>query len=129
MYMDGNVYEQSAVVLRRLRSVFSLGSYRPADLDTLSTLTLNSMTNFGSTCHCLTVNEPSNPPQERAPTVSWKGSTVVYALSDGLSEEVTVLVAQHSQFLELMTACVEKYLNQCGRRWVEMSNLFSFMKI
>ncbi|KAF8920856.1 hypothetical protein CPB85DRAFT_1372860 [Mucidula mucida] len=44
-------------------------------------------------------------------------------------EEVKVLVSKHSDFFDSMTACVEKYLDQCGRRWVEMSSIFSFMKI
>uniref|UniRef100_A0A0W0GE71 DNA-directed DNA polymerase n=1 Tax=Moniliophthora roreri TaxID=221103 RepID=A0A0W0GE71_MONRR len=44
-------------------------------------------------------------------------------------ETVCALVNTHSEFLTIMSGCVEKYLDQCGRRWVEMSSLFSFMKV
>ncbi|KAF9266691.1 DNA polymerase alpha catalytic subunit [Marasmius fiardii PR-910] len=48
--------------------------------------------------------------------------------SDSL-EVVTALVKTHSGFLTAMSGCVEKYLEQCGRRWVELSSVFSFMKV
>uniref|UniRef100_A0A0W0GBD9 DNA-directed DNA polymerase n=1 Tax=Moniliophthora roreri TaxID=221103 RepID=A0A0W0GBD9_MONRR len=44
-------------------------------------------------------------------------------------ETVCALVNAHSEFLTIMSGCIEKYLDQCGRRWVEMSSLFSFMKV
>ncbi|KAJ7574363.1 hypothetical protein C8J56DRAFT_839134 [Mycena floridula] len=44
-------------------------------------------------------------------------------------EAVSVLAQQNADFLNSMSGCVEKYLNYCGRRWVEMSNIFSFMKL
>lgn len=37
------------------------------------------------------------------------------------------MVQQNSEFLEVMSAVVDKYINQCGRRWVEMGSIFSFM--
>ncbi|KEP54793.1 DNA polymerase II [Rhizoctonia solani 123E] len=43
--------------------------------------------------------------------------------------EVIALVGLNNEFLTTMTNCVEKYLNQCARRWVEMGTLFSFMQI
>ncbi|KAL0579487.1 DNA-directed DNA polymerase alpha catalytic subunit pol1 [Marasmius crinis-equi] len=48
--------------------------------------------------------------------------------SDSL-EAVTALANAHSGFLSAMSGSVEKYLEQCGRRWVELSSLFSFMKV
>ncbi|KAF8655036.1 hypothetical protein AX16_003272 [Volvariella volvacea WC 439] len=39
------------------------------------------------------------------------------------------IVKQNLDFLKEMTKHVEKHLNQCGRRWVEMGSIFSFMKI
>ncbi|KAL0059069.1 DNA-directed DNA polymerase alpha catalytic subunit pol1 [Marasmius tenuissimus] len=44
-------------------------------------------------------------------------------------EAVSALVNTHSAFLTIMSGSVEKYLDQCGRRWVELSSLFSFMKV
>ncbi|KAK1224663.1 DNA-directed DNA polymerase alpha catalytic subunit pol1 [Marasmius sp. AFHP31] len=44
-------------------------------------------------------------------------------------EAVSALVNTHSAFLTAMSGSVEKYLDQCGRRWVELSGLFSFMKV
>jgi DNA polymerase alpha subunit A len=31
--------------------------------------------------------------------------------------------------LQTLSDTVEKYIDQSGRRWVDMSNLFSFMKV
>ncbi|QRV74151.1 DNA polymerase family B [Ceratobasidium sp. AG-Ba] len=42
--------------------------------------------------------------------------------------EVTALVNINRSFLDHMGRCVEKYLEQCGRRWVEMGELFAFMQ-
>lgn len=40
-----------------------------------------------------------------------------------------VLNNQNGKLLHDMGRTVEKYLSQCGRRWVELGSLFSFMKI
>ncbi|KAI0077749.1 DNA polymerase alpha catalytic subunit [Panus rudis PR-1116 ss-1] len=44
-------------------------------------------------------------------------------------DEVKALVDVQAEFLVVMTDTVERYLDQCGRRWVELGQLFSFMKI
>jgi len=44
-------------------------------------------------------------------------------------ETVVALIAANSEFLQTMSDCVDRYLDQCGRRWVELSGLFSFMKV
>lgn len=46
-----------------------------------------------------------------------------------LTDELRALVDLQTDFLQAMTGTVEKYLDQCGRRWVELSGLFSFMKV
>jgi len=46
-----------------------------------------------------------------------------------LAEATTALVTANSEFLMNMSNCVEKHLNQCGRRWVDLSSVFSFMKV
>ena len=46
-----------------------------------------------------------------------------------LIEAVTAIVAYNKGLLEDLTGCVEKYLDQCGRRWVNLKTLFSFMKV
>jgi len=44
-------------------------------------------------------------------------------------DEILTLAANHGDFLQRMRQTVEKYLDQNGRRWVDMSSLFSFMKL
>jgi len=44
-------------------------------------------------------------------------------------DEVRALVDVNKGFLDLMTGTVEKHLNNCGRRWVDLDALFSFMKV
>lgn len=40
-------------------------------------------------------------------------------------EELTVLVLQNHELLQTLSKCVEKYLDNCGRRWVDLGTLFS----
>jgi DNA polymerase alpha subunit A len=49
-------------------------------------------------------------------------------MTDICSDEVLTLAANHGDFLQKMRQTVEKYLEHNGRRWVDMSSLFSFMK-
>ncbi|KAK0497423.1 hypothetical protein EDD18DRAFT_1162173 [Armillaria luteobubalina] len=51
------------------------------------------------------------------------------ATGTSAEEEVSVLVSQQVELLKTLSSVVEKYLDQCGRRWVEMGTLFSMMKI
>jgi DNA Polymerase alpha zinc finger. len=44
-------------------------------------------------------------------------------------EAVAAVITANSEFLRTMSDCVNQYLDQCGRRWVELSRLFSFIKI
>lgn len=44
-------------------------------------------------------------------------------------DEVRALAGAQAEFLQGMSDTVEKYLDQCGRRWVNLTNLFSFMKV
>ncbi|KAI9509680.1 hypothetical protein F5148DRAFT_1185768 [Russula earlei] len=44
-------------------------------------------------------------------------------------DEMLALAANHGEFLHRMRQTVEKYLEHNGRRWVDMSGLFSFMKL
>ncbi|KIJ54743.1 hypothetical protein M422DRAFT_24648 [Sphaerobolus stellatus SS14] len=43
--------------------------------------------------------------------------------------EVAALLDVNKGFLDLMAGTVEKYLNNSGRRWVDLDGLFSFMKV
>jgi DNA polymerase alpha subunit A len=45
------------------------------------------------------------------------------------TDEITAVTFANGEFLRIMTNTVEKYMDQCGRRWVELSNIFSFMKM
>ncbi|KAK0207637.1 hypothetical protein IW262DRAFT_1418425 [Armillaria fumosa] len=51
------------------------------------------------------------------------------ATGTSAEEEVSVLVSQQADLLKTLSSTVEKYLDHCGRRWVEMGTLFSMMKI
>jgi len=44
-------------------------------------------------------------------------------------DEVTAVTFTNGEFLRIMTGTVEKYMDQCGRRWVELSSIFSFTKM
>lgn len=44
-------------------------------------------------------------------------------------EIAQVLVQQKAQFLHAMYSGVNAYIQHCGRCWVELSALFSFMKV
>ncbi|KAI0358255.1 hypothetical protein OH77DRAFT_1256462 [Trametes cingulata] len=47
----------------------------------------------------------------------------------GVAAELNALASHQDEFLRSMMDTVEKYMDQCGRRWVQMSALFSFMKL
>ena len=44
-------------------------------------------------------------------------------------EEVCGLTDTNQTFLTTMSATVYKYIDQCGRRWVDFGALFSVMKL
>ncbi|KAH9066550.1 DNA polymerase alpha catalytic subunit [Lactarius vividus] len=44
-------------------------------------------------------------------------------------DEILALAVNHGEFLQRMRQTVEGYLERNGRRWVDMSSLFSFMKV
>ena len=54
---------------------------------------------------------------------------IAYVTNDTKSELVKRLTFIHHEFLDSMSATVEKYLEQSGRRFVNLGNLFSFMKL
>ncbi|KAJ7763943.1 DNA polymerase family B-domain-containing protein [Mycena maculata] len=45
------------------------------------------------------------------------------------TDAVGAVVSNNLGFLQAMSACVERYLNQSARRWVELSKIFSFMNV
>ncbi|KAH7885786.1 hypothetical protein F5I97DRAFT_1936758 [Phlebopus sp. FC_14] len=44
-------------------------------------------------------------------------------------EEVKQLLIMNHNFLQKMTSAVDKYIDQCGRRWVDLGTLFSVMRL
>ncbi|KAJ7178608.1 DNA polymerase family B-domain-containing protein [Mycena crocata] len=42
---------------------------------------------------------------------------------------VSAIISNNLGFLQAMTSCVERYLDQSARRWVELSTIFSFMNV
>ncbi|KAF9219738.1 hypothetical protein BS17DRAFT_760418 [Gyrodon lividus] len=51
------------------------------------------------------------------------------AIGSAHYEEVCNLTETNSEFLSIMAAAVDKYIDQCGRRWVDLGVLFSAMKM
>ena len=45
------------------------------------------------------------------------------------TEEVLAVVGSQSTLLNNLSDVVEKYLMQCGRRWVDLEQIFSVLKI
>ncbi|KAK7031479.1 DNA polymerase [Favolaschia claudopus] len=45
------------------------------------------------------------------------------------TDTVSALIANNLGFLQTMGGCVERYLDQSARRWVELSTIFSFMNL
>ncbi|CAK5267409.1 unnamed protein product [Mycena citricolor] len=45
------------------------------------------------------------------------------------SDLVAAVISNNAGFLRAMMACVERYLDQSGRRWVELSAIFSWMNV
>ncbi|KAJ7708740.1 DNA polymerase alpha catalytic subunit [Mycena rosella] len=45
------------------------------------------------------------------------------------TDAVNAVISNNLGLLQAMTACVERYLDQSARRWVELSTIFSFMKV
>ena len=45
------------------------------------------------------------------------------------TDAVETVVMHQKEFLFNMNAVVEKYLSQCGRRFVELGSLFSYIKL
>lgn len=41
------------------------------------------------------------------------------------SDELRALVTQNHALLQTLSSCVEKYLDNCGRRWVDLGTIFS----
>ncbi|KAF7309528.1 DNA polymerase [Mycena indigotica] len=42
---------------------------------------------------------------------------------------VNAVISNNFAFLQTMTTCIERYLDQSARRWVELSELFGFMQV
>ncbi|KAJ6624905.1 DNA polymerase alpha catalytic subunit [Mycena sp. CBHHK59/15] len=51
------------------------------------------------------------------------------AIGSTQTDAVLAIISSNTGFLQAMTACVERYLDQSARRWVELSSLFSFMVV
>ncbi|KAH7920526.1 hypothetical protein BV22DRAFT_1073766 [Leucogyrophana mollusca] len=51
------------------------------------------------------------------------------ALGGAKYDEVVALTKMNAGFLHTMSETVEKYIDQCGRRWVDLGSLFSVMKV
>lgn len=42
---------------------------------------------------------------------------------------VTAIAGKNKPLLQTLTQCVDKYLNNCGRRWIDLEAIFSTMKV
>ena len=44
-------------------------------------------------------------------------------------EQFFDVITKNAVLLQNLRECVEKHLNNCGRRWVDLKSIFSLMKI
>ncbi|KAF9540175.1 hypothetical protein CPC08DRAFT_478292 [Agrocybe pediades] len=44
-------------------------------------------------------------------------------------EEIAAIVLKNQMILRTLTDCVERHLNHCGRRWIDLSVIFSAMRV
>ncbi|KAF4610852.1 hypothetical protein D9613_006632 [Agrocybe pediades] len=44
-------------------------------------------------------------------------------------EEIAAIVLKNQVLLGTLTECVERHLNNCGRRWIDLSAIFSAMRV
>ena len=56
------------------------------------------------------------------------GLGLLLGLSNDL-DELLALTNLNAVFLNAMKEAADKYLNKCGRRWVDLGAIFSFMKV
>ena len=53
-------------------------------------------------------------------------------LTEGLtfcSDEVLEIISSNQELMRQLHSVVDKYLNKCGRRWVDLSDIFSFARL
>ena len=46
-----------------------------------------------------------------------------------LGDNVEAIIAKNQRLLEDLANCVEKHLNNCGRRWIDLGSIFATMKL
>lgn len=56
-------------------------------------------------------------------------SSPIRVLTHVLPDELRALVSQNHALLQTLSSCVEKYLDNCGRRWVNLGAIFSRMSL
>jgi len=54
---------------------------------------------------------------------------VVDKNSDELQKKLSSCVDKNSDGLQRLSSCVDKHLNMCGHRWVDLKSLFSLMRL
>ncbi|KAF8884051.1 DNA polymerase alpha catalytic subunit [Gymnopilus junonius] len=55
--------------------------------------------------------------------------TVESAKNPKLQESVKAITAKNHDLLKDLAGCVDRHLNNCGRRWIDLGSIFSTMKI
>lgn len=48
--------------------------------------------------------------------------------ADGLPEELSVLASHNRETFNILSVLANRYLDKCGRRYVDMQGLFGFME-
>jgi plasmid maintenance system antidote protein VapI len=61
--------------------------------------------------------------------VSKSGFQALSSSDDLVIVEISTLANFNRPFLTDMSVAVEKYLGNCGRRWVDLEKTFSFMRL
>jgi hypothetical protein len=57
--------------------------------------------------------------------LTWNFLSLIHIFPD----ELGVLVLQNHALLQTLSNCVEKYLDNCGRRWVNLGTIFPRLSV
>ena len=94
-----------------------------------STRTRNSTTSYDTTCRCLISTKRGKPRRVHFEMVGRFLHSFCPELTLRAYAELSSLTAMQGNTCQYLKSVVERYLDQSGRRWVQMSALFSFVKL
>ena len=103
----------------------------------ISTPTLSYTTSYYTSCLSLMPIKPSTPLKIPTLVVRYNPNSFFFfrpnafltLVSFHFIAQFSDIVTKNAVLLDNLGRCVEKHLNNCGRRWVDLKTLFSLMKV